>query len=475
MIAILGAGLAGLSAAYELIEKGVPGKEILIFEKEDDVGGLAQTKSYNGFRFDLGPHRWFTKSVEIDRMWEKVNSPDILEVERLTRIWYQKSFFNYPLSPMNVLKNFGIAESSVAIFTYLLQAARNRLDNAPPKNMEEAFIRQFGPVLYRTFFKDYNQKLWGGAGCRDLSPDWVKQRVKNLSLAQALLDAIGLSKKGTVVSLVEHFKYPSGGTGQLSERMMSAIKNSGGTVVCSSGVKRVIRAGNKLTHVIISRNGKHEEYEISYCISSIPIDFLVNAIYPEGSSGVVDATKGLRYRHLIFVVLFVEMARVMKDNWLYVQDPSVSFNRFMDMASWNPSLSPAGRTSLIFEITSDFGDSFWSCPDVELVKRVREEFVREFGFVENSKIIEGKVYRKTHAYPVYGLDYKKRLDVIKSHLGEIENLQLIGRNGLFRYNNMDHSIASGIGAAKNYIGENVDIESINLDMEYQEEIKNPSK
>lgn len=253
MIVILGAGIAGLSAAHELIKDGVPGKNILILEKEDDVGGLAQTKSHDGFRFDLGPHRWFTKSSELERKWLDINNPNILELERLTRIWYKKRLFNYPLSPLNALKNMGVAESSLAMFTYSAQVIKNRFNNNPPTNMEEAFIRQFGATLYKAFFKEYNLKLWGGNGCRDLSPDWVKQRVKNLSLAQAIMDAVGFSRKGKVISLVDRFKYPINGTGQLCNNMASAIKDSGGKILCNRYVRTIIRDYRKVRRIILLR------------------------------------------------------------------------------------------------------------------------------------------------------------------------------------------------------------------------------
>lgn len=472
MIAVLGAGLAGLTAAYELIKKGVPGKDIIIFEKEDEVGGLAQTKSYNGFRFDLGPHRWFTKSKELDHLWTEINSPDILELERLTRIWYKKKLFNYPLSPMNALKNLGVVESTGALLTYFLQTFKNRFNKMPPHNMEEAFIRQFGPTLYKAFFKDYNQKLWGGYGCKDLSPDWVRQRVKNLSLSQALLDAIGFSKKGSIVSLVDRFKYPKNGTGQLSQNMARFVISAGATILCSSEVKRIEKVGKRLSRISVNNNGCDWEYEIDYCISSIPIDLLSSAIDEGIPSEVAEAIKGLRYRHLIFIVLFIDMPRVMKDNWLYVQDPSVSFNRFMDMGSWNSSLSPEGLTSIVFEVTCDSGDEAWNRPDGNWISRISEEFVSEFNFIKKENIIGGKVFRKTHAYPVYALDYRKRLDVVKYELKKIENLQLIGRNGLFSYNNMDHSMVSGRAAARNYSGENIDIDNINMEQDYHEEIRN---
>ncbi len=469
MIAILGAGLAGLTAAFELLQRGIPGREIIIIEREDEVGGLAQTKSHEGFSFDLGPHRWFTKSDEIDRHWEGVNHPDILHLDRLTRIWYRKRLLNYPLAPLNILTKLGIGESAIAIGSYLVQTLRNRFTHSPPQNLEEAFIRQFGPALYNAFFKEYNLKLWGGAGCGELAPDWARQRVRNLSLGRALLDALDLSPKGKVVSLVERFKYPSHGTGQTSARLAGRITAAGGTILSSTVVTGIERQGSRLSRIIVNRAGHEEEFPTDYCISSIPIDFLARSIFPRLSSETVEAAAGLRYRDLIFIVLFVDAPRVMRDNWVYVQDPAVSFNRFMDMGSWNPALSPPGTTSLVFEVTCNAGDALWNSPDGKWIEQISAEFVNEFGFVGRNRIMGGTVVRKTHAYPVYALDYKKRLEAIKRDLREIENLQLIGRNGLFRYNNMDHSMATGMAAARNYLGAAIDIDVINLDQEYHEE------
>ena len=453
MITILGAGIAGLTAGYELIKNGVSGKDIVIFEKEDEIGGLAQTKAYNGFRFDLGPHRWFTRSNEIDRLWNELNSPDILDLERHTRIWYKDRLINYPLTPFNAFKNLGIGKSGPALFSYALQRIKDRFNNANPQNMEEALIRQFGPVLYKAFFKDYNQKLWGGEGCGELSPDWVGQRVKNLPLPRAVFDAIGLSKKGSVDSLTDRFKYPVNGCGQLSERLAQRIKDSGGAIICNAEVKNIYLSGKRLTHLVINRNGYEEGYEIDFCISSIPIDDLCRAVSPAlPSADILQAANGLRYRHMIFVVLFIDAPRITKDQWIYVQDPGISFNRFMDMNSWNPALSPPGMTSLVFEVTCDRRDVRWNLSDEEWIKKISEEFVRGFNFIEKGNILGGKVYRKSHAYPVYTLDYKNRLGIIRDELKKVENLQLIGRNGLFRYNNMDHSMATGLAAARNYSG-----------------------
>lgn len=472
MIAILGAGLAGLTAAFELLRRGVPGREIIIFEREDEVGGLAQTRRHDGFSFDLGPHRWFTKSDEIDRLWEDVNQPDILNLDRLTRIRYRKKLFKYPLDPIDTLASMGLSESTLAICGYLWQSIRNRYNHTPPQNLEEAFIRQFGPTLYNAFFREYNRKLWGGEGCRALAPDWARQRVRNLSLGRALLDAAGLSRKGSVVSLVERFKYPAHGTGQTSARMAEALTAAGGTILCSAEVTGIKREKSRLIHLVLKRGSKQEEYAMDYCISSLPIDLLATCIQEPLSAAVLEAAAGLRYRDMVFIILFLDVPRVMKDNWIYVQDPEVSFNRFMDMGSWNPALSPDGATSLVFEVTCNAGDALWNRPDKEWIERVSEEFVREFGFVERHRIMGGTVVRKTHAYPVYALDYRKRLDAVKQELQRIENLQLIGRNGLFRYNNMDHSMASGVAAARNYLGEEIDIDAINLDQEYHE-IKRP--
>ena len=468
MIAILGAGLAGLTAAHELIKRGVPGCDIVIFEKEDDVGGLAQTRTAGGHTFDLGPHRWFTKSDQTDRLWEEINQPDVLHLNQLTRIWYGKRFFNYPLAPANMLANLGIRESAAALCSYLLQLVKNRFAHSPPKDLEEAFIRQFGTTLYNTFFREYNLKLWGGTGCKELAPDWARQRVKNLSLGAALLDLFGLTRKGKVVSLVERFKYPTNGAGQTAANMASIITAAGGRILCSAHVTGVVREQQRLTRIIVTREGEREEYAIDYCISSLPIDLLASSIQAPLSVAAREAAEGLRYRDLLFIALFLDVPRVMQDNWIYVQDPSLSFNRFMDMGSWNPALSPPGATTMLFEVTCNVGGPSWNCDDDAWIERITGEFIREFDFVERERIKGGKVIRKTHAYPVYTLDYQQRLDTLKTELKSIGNLQLIGRNGLFRYNNMDHSMATGVAAARNYLGAAIDIEAINLDQEYHE-------
>jgi len=251
--------------------------------------------------------------------------------------------------------------------------------------------------------------------------------------------------------------------------MMESLQRSGGRIYCSSEVEAVIHNGKRITQVVVSRKGLVEEYDVDYCISSIPIDRLTNSLIPAAATETKNAASSLSYRSIIFVVLFLDVPQVVRDNWIYVQDPAVCFNRFMDMASWNKDLSPPGKTSLVFEVTCNAGDESWKMSDDVWISRVQEDFIREFGLVDAKKILGGTVVKKTHAYPVYSIDYKNSLNTIKKELQKFRNLELIGRNGMFRYNNMDHSIASGIAAARNFLGEKIDLNAINLDGEYHEE------
>lgn len=466
-VIIMGAGLAGLSAAFELSKKG---KNVIVFEKWADVGGLARTIEKNGFRFDTGPHRWYAKANWINNWMIAILQDEIIKIPRLTRIYFDKKFFHYPIKLTNALLGIGIGKSAVAVFDFLLTRIKARIFKPKLVSMEDGYINQFGRTLYEIFFKRYSEKLWG-RDCREISVDWVGQRTRGLNILTVVKDTFLKSKN--VVSLVDKFSYPKRGIGRLAQRLREETKKRGGKIFTNSEVIGINHDGKKIVSIQVFTKGKKITFTGHMFISSIPINDLVDRLAPSAPDNILTLTKKLTFRDEVQVALFVKKTHITKDTWIYIHPKRLPFMRVMEMDNWNKDLSPPGTTSLVFEIACNQGDKIWNKNNEQLLKLVTNAYINEFKLIGKKDIIGGFVHRVPKEYPVYHLDYKKDLDKIKKYLKRFSNLQLIGRNGTFRYNNMDHSIEMGIYAAWNIIAgyQKYDIESVNIEREYLEEKK----
>jgi protoporphyrinogen oxidase len=466
-IIIMGGGLAGLAAGYELSHAG---KKVVIIEKWEDVGGLARTLEVNGFRFDTGPHRWYTKSNMVNEWMLDLLGDEVIKVPRLTRIYFDHQFFYYPIKLQNALNGIGIGRAIMSVVDYIIARLKSRLFKPVLKTMEDGYINQFGKTLYETFFKRYSEKLWG-VDCTEISIDWVGQRTRGLNILTIIKSAFIKSKD--VVSLIDEFSFPKNGIGRIADKLVEGIKKKGGEVMLDTEVIQVNHDKKTITSVIVKTAKGKKEITGSHFISSIPLNDLVMAIAPRVDKEIVKLSDKLTYRDELQVALFIKKTHITPDTWIYVHPKEIPFMRVMEMDNWSDIMSPKGTTTLVFEIACNEGDSWWIKKDKEIIDLVSRSFVDEFKLVERKDIIDGFVHRVPKEYPVYHIGYKEDVDEIKRYMKRFTNLQLIGRNGTFRYNNMDHSIEMGLYAAWNIIEqkEKYDIESVNIEREYLEEKK----
>lgn len=515
---IIGAGPAGLTAAYELLEK--TDISPVVFEKSEYLGGLSKTVSHKGNRIDIGGHRFFSKSDRVMQWWHSImpvqgkparddlllgrsvalsglpDAPDpetsdnvFLVRKRLSRIFFLRKFFDYPVSlNRNTISNLGFRKIAKVGMSYLKSMA---FPIKPEKNLEDFFINRFGGDLYRTFFKDYTEKVWG-VPCVKIKPEWGAQRIKGLSVAATLLHAVkkiaapdaSLAQKDTETSLIEQFLYPKFGPGQLWEEVAKRVAERGGEIHlncevskidCRDGEVDAVHVKNRVTGETFRRIG-------DYFFSTMPVRDLVSALGSAVPEEVRRTADGLVYRDFITVGLLLKRLKVanttkqktindiVPDNWIYVQERDVRIGRLQIFNNWSPYMVSDPDTVWIgLEYFCDEGDELWTKPDADFVRFAVDELVK-IGIVENESVLDSCVLRVEKAYPAYFGSYD-RFDVIRTYTDRIPNLYLIGRNGMHRYNNADHSILTAMVAVENIVHGVVtkdNIWSVNTEEEYHE-------
>ena len=464
---IIGAGPAGLTTAYELGKRGITST---VLESADQVGGISKTVSYRGYRFDIGGHRFFSKVPLINELWHEILQEDFLLRPRLSRIYYNDHFFNYPLKPVNALAGLGPTESLLIGLSYL-KAQCVHIDDE--KTFEQWVSNRFGHRLYKTFFKTYTEKVWG-IPCTEISADWAAQRIKNLSLKEALRNAFFGMKHDrsgpAVTSLIEQFHYPRYGPGMMWERCRTLVRNQGSQTLHGVKVNRIWHRHGRVEYVSSqSSTGEHVDYEGSHFVSTMPLRELIEALDPLPPEEVVRAAQRLRYRDYLTVVLVVNRESVFPDNWIYIHSPDVKMGRIQNYKNWSPFMVPdPSKTSLGLEYFLWEKDGEWSWPQERLIELGIQECV-QLGLIDRHDVLDGTVVRMEKAYPVYDQTYQENVKTIRGYLETLSNLQTIGRNGLHRYNNQDHSMLTAVYAAHNIIGGRHDVWAVNTDMEYHEE------
>ena len=454
---MLGAGPAGLTAAYRLTQRGVP---VVVFEAGQEVGGLARTVVRDGYRFDLGGHRFFTKSAEVEALWEELLGPELLVRPRLSRIYWRGRFIEYPLRPADVFAKVGPLELARSLASY----ARARLRRpAEAETYEEWVTSRFGRRLFELFFKTYTEKVWG-VGTGELRAEWAAQRISDLSLWSALRAALPGGGE-TPKSLIEEFRYPRLGPGQMWEEMARRVEAGGGEIRLGAAVEGLEHGDGRLTAV---RAGG-ERVEASAAISSIPLRTTVGVAEPAPPREVTVAAAGLRYRDFLTVALQVDGEPPFPDNWIYVHDPRARVGRIQNFRAWSPWMTPDPRRSCLgLEYFCFEGDELWCADDEELIELGRRE-VGALGLVDPERVAGGHVVRVPKAYPVYDAEYAGRVERIRGWLDGLSNLQQIGRNGLHRYNNSDHSMLTAMRAVENLCdGTDHDVWAVNADSAYHE-------
>jgi len=459
---IVGAGPAGLSAAYELIKKGT---RPIILERADKVGGIARTETYQGCHFDIGGHRFFSKIDQINRLWQEILGENFLTVPRLSRIYYKGRFFNYPLGFLNALYNLGVIESFLVLLSYLKSQCR-------PYRQEETFEQwvsnRFGRRLYKTFFQTYTEKVWG-IPCHAISADWAAQRIKGLSLAAAVANTLFGNQKAK--SLISEFSYPLRGPGMMWRRFQDAVEAGGGQVRLNSEVVSITHNDGRLQSVRWIEGNETKEVAVRYVISSMPVTSLVARLDPKPTDKVLAAASSLSYRAFILVGLIVDKRDLFLDQWIYVHSTDVRVGRIQNFKNWSAAMVPdSQKTSVGMEYFCTEGDDIWTMSDAELIDTAGRE-LSALGLAEVDDVIDGFVLRQPKAYPVYDSEYSVHLEVIRDFLETIDNLQTIGRNGMFSYNNRDHSMLAGMLAAENIAGAHHNLWQVNQEEAYLEEDK----
>jgi protoporphyrinogen oxidase len=458
-VAVIGAGPAGMTAAYQLAKGGAP---VDLYEASASVGGLSRTIELWGQLVDLGPHRFFSSDARINRFWLEVVGRDYQMVDRLTRIFYKGKFFHYPLKPFDVLPKLGPLEIARCGLSYARQSLKPAAGGG---SFEDWVVRAFGRRLFQIFFQTYSEKLWG-ISCRELDADFAAQRIKKLSFYEAVKSAFLADRKQQHKTLVDRFAYPLRGTGMVYERMAAFLKSRGQNVFLNTPVRRVVTQNGRVQGIELEQ-GRFAAY--STVISTMPLTLLVKAL-PDVPAAIRAAADQLRFRNTILVYLNVDGEALFPDNWLYIHSPDIRTGRITNFRNWVPSLNRGRKTTILALEYWCYGeDEIWSQDDKDLVTLASRE-LRQTGLIGSSAILDGFVHRVNRCYPVYSIGYKQKLAPIQNCLSAVPGLSVIGRYGSFKYNNQDHSILMGLLAAENILqGAGHDLWSINTDYEaYQE-------
>ncbi|MCL6091818.1 MAG: NAD(P)/FAD-dependent oxidoreductase [Actinobacteria bacterium] len=465
-VVVVGAGPAGLTAAYQLARHG---RTCTVLEASEQVGGLARTIERDGWLVDPGGHRFFTKVEAVEEIWHEIlGSQDFMVRPRMSRIFYGGKYYDYPLGLANVVRNLGAAESLRCAGSYVWA----RL--FPPQGQDcfEGWVTaRFGRRLYEHFFKSYTEKVWG-VPASELSADWAAQRIRGLDFASALKRAIWpKGSPATIRTFADRFEYPRLGPGMMWEACRAKVEAAGCQVLTATEVVGVLRQGRRAVEVVAQAGPLMRHYRASALISSMPLPCLVKALVPPPPEGVLAAADALAYRDHLTVVLVVPEEGSFPDNWVYVHDPAVRVGRVQNFGRWSPWMLKGGRTTLGLEYFVSQKDTMWSLPDEELVAEAKRE-VGLIGLVDPGVVEAGFVVRTPGAYPYYDAGYKANVSIVRGWLEDnVPNVQPVGRSGMHRYNNQDHSMYTAMLAVDNLLGAAHDVWSASVEEGYQEEMK----
>ena len=470
---VIGAGPAGLTTAYLLTKAGIP--TTVIEADPTYVGGISRTVNYKGFLFDIGGHRFFSKSKEVVDLWHEILPDDFIERPRLSRIYYDGKHYSYPLKAFEALNNLGVLESAMCVMSY---AYRQAFPNAKPENFREWVSNQFGDRLFSIFFKTYTEKVWG-MSCEEISADWAAQRIKGLDLWSAMANALRRSIKAqpgaqqsdkVIKTLIESFQYPRRGPGMMWEAAAAKIKAQGGLIHMGTALQSLKwNAATGLWSITAKTADGPRLFTAKHVVSSAPIRELITAIEPLPVSA--PAAEKLRYRDFITVALIVDKPDLFPDNWIYIHEPSVRVGRIQNFRSWSPEMVPdEGLSCLGLEYFCFEGDGLWTAEDADLIALAKRELAA-VGLARADEVKDGCVVRQKKAYPVYDDEYKTHVDTIRDDIAtHYPTLHLVGRNGMHKYNNQDHAMMTAMLTVKNILaGETIyDVWNVNEDAEYHE-------
>ena len=441
-----------------------------MLERNNYVGGLAATFKHKGYKFDLGGHRWFTKNESLNDWFRHLMKGELVLVNRISRIYHNGQYFNYPIRLKEILtQSHPLAIVGIGV-SFLWSSLKQALIDQPIVNMERAYIAQFGASLYRMFFQRYSEKVWGRP-CTELSPDWVAQRSRGLSIWALAREAL-LGSRKDVVSLIDQFMYPRDGYGRISDRMAEDIIATGNDVLLQSQVAALVYHEPGKIEVVYLRDGQKQSVHADNVVSTVPLGRLVLMLEPACDPSAADAARSLVFRDLITVNLVLQKKQVSTDTWLYIQDQDIIFGRMHEPKNWSSAMvADDDHTSLVLECFCTEGDHIWTMSDEAIGRRCIQDLVEKLNFIEAREVEDVVVIRTRDAYPVYDLLYQKKLSLIQDELRKYVGLHTVGRGGTFRYNNADHSIEMGLRLARKMCGDDVDYLDVNMQKEYHEEYR----
>ncbi len=473
-VVVIGAGPAGLTAAFELMKRG-DAAQVTVLEADTVVGGISQTVQREGWRFDIGGHRFFTKVREVNELWVEILAPEtMMDRPRQSRLLYRGKFIDYPLRPLNALKSLGPVEAVRCAGSYVWVRIK------PPKNqhtLEGFYAARFGWRLYQHFFKTYTEKVWG-VPPSELSADWGAQRVKDLSLLRAVLEAVkpkrlrrSRDSATAVTSLIEEFKYPKYGPGMMWETAAAKVTEAGAQLEFDRRVTRIVHDGVGAREVVaVDRDGNEHRYPCTHVISSMPLGALCQAMEPPVDAPTADAAAELRYRDHLTVALVITQEHSFPDNWIYVHDREVEVGRVQNYGSWSPYMVKDGKTCLGLEFFVNEGDRMWTKADDALIEQGTKELLFLGLISDASKVEKGYVVRMPKAYPVYDEHYQEHVATMRKWIAaNTPNVYPCGRNGMHKYNNQDHSMFTAMLSVENILGAEHDVWTVNVEAEYHEE------
>jgi protoporphyrinogen oxidase len=441
-IIILGGGLTGLSAGYTLTNAGRP---VQVYERDAGVGGLSKTIERNGFRFDLGGHRFFTSDEAVDALVRDLMGQEMVSVRRSSKIYLRGRYFDYPLRPLNAMFGLGIPTTSRILADYVWETAKRFVQKQDVVSLEDWVVSNFGRTMFTIYFKEYSEKVWG-IDCSRISAAWVAQRIKGLSLAKAVQNAFFKFSGRDLATLTDTFTYPSLGIGRISDRLRDEIEKSG-AVHTGAKVVRIDHDSFRIESITVGDQDRQFTVPAEEYISTLPLTALVNMLSPAPPAPVLEAAAKLRFRDLVIVAIMIDRERVTDQTWIYIPEQRIPFGRIHEPKNWSTAMAPDGKSLLVMEYFSFRGDAVWSMSDEALTDLTVDNLVR-LGFVGRQNVLDSMIVRVPKAYPLFEVGYDKHAEVLLDYLDSFSNLHIAGRSGMFRYYNMDVAIRSGMETAE---------------------------
>ena len=434
------------------------------------MGGISKTVQYKGYRFDIGGHRFFSKSPEIESLWKEILGSDLIERPRKSRIYYRNVFFNYPLKPLEALSKLGYKESFLCVLSFI-KAKLRPLPN--PNNLEDWVTNQFGHRLFKIFFKTYTDKVWG-MSCKELGSDWAAQRIQNLSLLTAVSSALlpQFLRKKKIKTLIEKFRYPRLGPGMMWEKCAELVQKRGAHLLMGARMTKLDWQPSTQKWSVVYVDQSTKTIDADHVILSSPMGELARILNVESDSEFKIHCEKLKYRDFITVALMVKRSHKFDDNWIYIHDPDLRVGRIQNYRSWSSEMMPDADSSCYgLEYFCQANDSLWNLPD-EKLKSIAEQELIKLGLAREDELLDGYVIRQPKAYPVYDQEYREHVAQICKYLNtNFKNIHLVGRNGMHKYNNQDHSMMTALLCSQNIIEnyQKYDVWNINEDAEYIED------